>query len=305
MQKTAPAAALALALVGGTAFSADLPARMVLPAPPALPIAETFAWQGFYAGLNAGGAWNSNATANLLSTPVFVAPGVGEEPWAASSSMASARTLATQGAGFIGGGQIGYNWQVNESFVLGMEADIQGIADSANSGTNTSLLPTPTAGLNFLTVSSASKGLDYLGTVRGRVGYLLTPTLLAFASGGFAYGGVTAKTGFFQTVPNDQPPSYQFLAANNSSFSNTRAGWTVGGGAEWLFCPNWSVKLEYLYYDLGNANYPVGITTDRNFGDILLVSNTRASTRFDGHVARLGVNYHFDWAAPSAIAQDF
>ena len=75
--------------------------------------------------------------------------------------MASARTLATQGAGFIGGGQIGYNWQVYESFVLGMEADIQGIADSANSGTNTSLLPTPSAGLNFLTVSSASKGLDY------------------------------------------------------------------------------------------------------------------------------------------------
>ena len=305
MKKTAPAAVLALALLGGTAFSADLPSRGILPALPALPMADTFTWSGFYAGLNAGGAWNSNAAANLLSTPVFVAPGVGEEPWAAGSSMASARTLATQGAGFIGGGQIGYNWRVNESFVLGMEADIQGVAGSADSGTNTSLLPAPTAGLNFLTVSSASKGLDYLGTVRGRVGYLLTPTLLAYATGGFAYGGVTAKTGFFQTVPNDQPPSYEFLAANNSSFSNTRAGWTVGGGVEWLFCPNWSVKLEYLYYDLGNANYSVGITTDRNFGDILLVSNTRASTRFDGNVARVGVNYHFDWASDSAIAQDF
>ena len=302
MKKTTPAAALALALIGGPAFSADLPS---LPALPALPIAETFAWKGSYAGLNAGGEWNSNATANLLSAPIFVAPGVGEEPWAASSSMASARTLATQGAGFIGGGQIGYNWRVNESFVVGMEADFQGIAGSANSGTSTSLLPAPTAGLNFLTVSSASKGLDYLGTVRGRVGYLVTPTLLAFASGGFAYGGAAAKTGFFQTVPNDQPASYEFLAANNSGFSNTRVGWTVGGGVEWLFCPNWSVKLEYLYYDLGNANYPVGITTDRNFGDILLVSNTRASTRFDGNVARVGVNYHFDWATASAIAQDF
>jgi outer membrane immunogenic protein len=305
MKKTTPAAALALALLGGTAFSADLPSRAILPALPALPMADTFTWSGFYAGLNAGGAWNSNAAANLLSAPVFVAPGVGEEPWAAGSSMASARTLATQSAGFIGGGQIGYNWRVNESFVLGMEADIQGVAGSADSGTNTSLLPAPTAGLNFLTVSSASKGLDYLGTVRGRVGYLVTPTLLAYATGGFAYGGVTAKTGFFQTVPNDQPPSYEFLAANNSAFSNTRVGWTVGGGVEWLFCPNWSVKLEYLYYDLGNANYSVGITTDRNFGDILLVSNTRASTRFDGNVARVGVNYHFDWAPASAIAQDF
>ena len=266
MNKTTPAAALALALLGGTAFSADLPSRIILPDLPALPMAETFAWTGLYAGLNAGGAWNSNATANLLSAPVFVAPGVGEEPWAASSSMASARTLATQGAGFIGGGQIGYNWQLNESFVAGIETDIQGIAGGANSGTNTSLLPTPTAGLNFLTVSSASKSLDYLGTVRGRVGYLLTPTLLAYASGGFAYGGVTAKTSFFQTVPNDQPPSYEFLGANNSSFSDTRVGWTVGGGVEWLVCPNWSVKLEYLYDDLGNANYSVGITTGVRHG---------------------------------------
>ena len=157
MKKTTLAAALALALVSGAAFSADLPSRMILPPLPALPIAETLDWNGFYAGLNAGGAWNSNAAANLLSTPVFVAPGVGEEPWAASSSMASARTLATQGAGFIGGGQIGYNWRVSESFVAGMEADIQGIAGGADSGTSTSLLPTPTAGLNFLTVSSASK----------------------------------------------------------------------------------------------------------------------------------------------------
>ena len=305
MKKTISAAALALALVGGTAFSADLPSRNILPALPTLPIEEIFTWNGFYAGLNAGGRWNSNATAKLLSTPVFVAPGVGEEPWAASSSMASARTLATQGVGFIGGGQIGHNWRANESLVLGIEADIQGIAGGANSGTNTSLLPTPTAGLNFLTASSASKSLDYLGTVRGRVGYLLTPALLAYATGGLAYGGVTAKTSFFQTVPNDQPPTYEFLAANNSGFSNARAGWTVGGGFEWLFCPNWSVKLEYLYYDLGDATYSVGITTDRNSGDILLVSNTRASTRFDGHVARIGVNYHFDWAAAPAIAQDF
>ena len=114
---------------------------------------------------------------------------------------------------------------------------------------------------------------------------------------------MTAKTGFFQTVPNDQPPSYQFLAANNSSFSNTRAGWTVGGGASGDFV-NWSVKLEYLYYDRATRIIP-SASRPTGFGDILLVSNTRASTRFDGHVARLGVNYHFDWAAPSAIARDF
>ena len=67
MKKTTPAAALALSLVCGTAFAADLPSRMILPAPPALRIAETFTWNGFYAGLNAGGAWNSATRANALN----------------------------------------------------------------------------------------------------------------------------------------------------------------------------------------------------------------------------------------------
>ena len=218
--------------------------------------------------------------------------------------MASARTLATQGAGFIGGGQIGYNWRVSESFVAGWsgypgDRGRRRQRDQREPSSDANGRPQLPDGF----VREQGPGLSRHGS--GRVGYLLTPTLLAYATGGFAYGGVTAKTGFFQTVPNDQPPSYEFLAANNSSFSNTRVGWTVGGGVEWLICPNWSVKLDYLDYDLGNANYPVGVTTDKNFGDILLVSNTRASTRFDGHVARVGVNYHFDWAPASAIAQDF
>jgi len=66
--------------------------------------------------------------------------------------------------------------------------------------------------------------------VRGRAGYLITPTLLLYGTAGFAYGDVTA----FQR-------------------SNTSTGWTAGGGAEWLFSPNWSAKVEYLYVDLDSS----------------------------------------------------
>ncbi|MCC3246253.1 outer membrane beta-barrel protein [Methylocystis sp. WRRC1] len=300
MKSIASSAVLTLSLIGGGAFAADLSSHK-LPPLPELPAMETTPWAGFYVGLNAGGAWNASTAVNLLSAPVFVAPGIGEEIWAATSSFAASRALSTQAAGFIGGGQLGYNGRFSESFIAGVEADIQGVAGGANSARNVSLLPTPAAGLSYLTTMSASKRLDYLGTVRGRIGYLVTPTLLAYATGGLAYGGITARADFFQTIPNDTP-GFELLAINAGRFSNTRAGWTLGGGLEWMFSTDWSVKAEYLYYDLGGVTFPTGVTTDQAFGALIMVSNNHASTRFDGHIARAGVNYHFNWDADPVVA---
>ncbi|MGB8898002.1 MAG: outer membrane beta-barrel protein [Methylocella sp.] len=70
-------------------------------------------------------------------------------------------------------------------------------------------------------------GIDYFGTLRGRYGYLFTPTLLVYGTGGFAYGGT-----------------------GTSSLTTTPLGWAAGGGLEWMFFPNWSLKVEYLYYEL-------------------------------------------------------
>ena len=75
--------------------------------------------------------------------------------------------------------------------------------------------------------------------------------------------------------------------------SNTRPGWTAGGGLEWMFSPNWSVKAEYLYYDLGKVTFGVGGLTLATAGATFFTDLPVASTRFNGHIVRVGLNYHF------------
>ena len=87
--------------------------------------------------------------------------------------------------------------------------------------------------------------------------------VFVYGTGGFAYGGVSG--GF-------------------SNSSNTRTGWTAGGGVEWLFIPNWSAKVEYLYYDLGSKNYSV-------IGGTLPAVSAKA--KMDGSIVRAGLNYKF------------
>ena len=92
---------------------------------------------------------------------------------------------------------------------------------------------------------------------------------------------------------------YNFPAHNINGFgfgsaSDTRVGWTASGGVEWMFAPNWSVKAEYLYYDLGSvdANYVV-LINDTASG-LNATFNGQASVDFKGHIARVGVNWHFN-----------
>jgi opacity protein-like surface antigen len=80
--------------------------------------------------------------------------------------------------------------------------------------------------------------------------------------------------------------------------TNTRLGWTAGGGLEWMVSPNWSVKAEYLYYDLGRLAFGAGGLTHFSAGPALFTDLPVASTRFDGHIVRVGLNYHFDWWNP-------
>lgn len=270
------ASALALVIGMASASAADLPSRRdapaFLPPPPPPPM-----WTGFYVGLNAGYGWSNNATVTQsyfdTGSAGFGAQALGGNfPWSASSN----------NDGFMGGGQIGYNYQLYNSFVLGLEADIQGVASdrvAANvySGTG---------------AASISRGLDYLGTARGRVGYLVTPTLLAYATGGLAYGQTTLSS------------SYYGGATGSDSLSDTRVGYTVGGGLEWLFMPHWSAKAEYLYYDLGTATTP-GAAFAYTDGAGAQSSWAQSTTRFDGHVVRAGVNYHFNFLDGASSAAKY
>ncbi|MCC3243747.1 outer membrane beta-barrel protein [Methylocystis sp. WRRC1] len=285
-------------IMTASAVAADLPSRKddPLPAPPP-PM-----WTGFYVGLNAGGTWSNSNSANVASAPFWTIPGLNGDVLGASAISASAYNPANTG-GFIGGGQIGYNWRIAGSFVTGIEADIQGIAGNGGAGSSANvaaiagaLVPTHVA-----TVVGTSKSLDYLGTVRGRIGYLATPTLLIYGTGGLAYGGVSSSTTIWQsasfidtTVP----------WGSTGAFSDTRVGWAAGGGIEWMFMSNWSAKVEYLYYDLGSVTYnssPLVVTSTLFGAETASLPSTRV--RFNGNIVRAGLNYHFNWGSAPVIAQ--
>jgi outer membrane immunogenic protein len=276
LKKAHVAGAIAAALTVGSAFAADLPSTK---APPYLPPPPPPMWTGFYVGLNAGGTWSDS---NSVDTASFATiPGTA----ALFANLASASVPVGQSGGFIGGGQIGYNWQFSNNFVAGIEADIQGVAHSGNSGS------AATAFFPVVTTLSSTKTLDYLGTVRGRLGYLVTPTLLAYGTGGLAYGGVSSNTSIQQFGLTNG-----FVGLGAGNFSDTRVGWTAGGGVEWMFWPNWSAKAEYLYYDLGSVTYAGSL----NVGPIGYAIPL-STARFNGHIVRAGVNYHFNWGAPAPV----
>src|SRR4051794_4346260 len=174
---------VALIGLGAAAFAADLPSRRAAPAPyVAVPV---FTWTGFYVGVNAGYGFSDNdrnglgaynATAGSLSAPLGGYAG----------------TVTTDGlnsrdnSGFVGGGQIGYNYQIGQ-WVIGVEADLQ-YADLNKSNSNGIVVLNPGV-VGFTGAQNANfGGIDWFGTVRGRLGYAID-RMMIYGTGGFAYGG--------------------------------------------------------------------------------------------------------------------
>jgi outer membrane immunogenic protein len=149
-------------------------------------------------------------------------------------------------------------------------------------------------GDSLIATINATRHLDYLGTLRGRISLTNIPGWLFYATGGLAYGGVSSNTFIVAGGVTGAPPA-QLVAG---SFSGTRAGYSVGGGVEYMWVRNWSAKFEYLYYDLGSVNYSNGTLafdmgpTPFPGSSIASVAST-SNTRFNGQIFRAGVNYHF------------
>jgi outer membrane immunogenic protein len=252
------AAVAAVAVVGFTsvASAADMPTKapMYTKAPVMAPM---YNWTGFYIGLNAGYSWGSQTNSLVAITGGGV------------TSQSNTDHLD----GFIGGGQIGYNWQVNQ-WVLGLEADFQGSGQKADGSYSFPGFGPPTCtafGCVAATTITYSDKLDWFGTVRGRIGYAMgaTGNWLPYLTGGWAYGhGTISGT----------------TSATGTSFSGSQdySGWTVGGGVEWAFADHWSAKVEYLYIDFGN-----GPTVPVSTG-LTIVSGTMTD-----NIVRAGINYKF------------
>lgn len=290
--------------LGFSGLGGAMAADMAVKARPMAVVDPSYNWAGFYAGVNAGYTWSRNsvdtATANIFGNPAL---GNGVIYGAASAALATFNAPVNSN-GFIGGGQVGYNWKFADRWIAGLEADIQGIVGSNRS--NIVFTPVKVAGgpTEFLTQSaSLTNRLDYLGTVRGRLGVLVAPSLLLYGTGGLAYGGVNASTSITQFITN--APGVPNPYSSFGSFSGIRAGWTAGGGGEWMFSPNWSAKAEYLYYDLGRVTYASSNLNNFNAGGTLFTTGAPvSSTSFRGNIVRVGVNYHFNWGAPAVVAKN-
>jgi outer membrane immunogenic protein len=238
---------LAGAALLGTAVSAQA-ADMPVKAPfLKAPVAMVYDWTGFYIGVNAGVGIGRDYT--RLAIPA----GLSFE----------ASYLNPQGG--VGGGQIGYNWQVPNSLlgalVFGVEADIQGTGMRDNFSCLIGCLPAQN--LNF------NQRLDWFGTVRGRVG-IATGPVLTYVTAGWAYGSV--KTTLTETVGT----------TGTFTSSQNRGGWTWGSGVEASLGGNWTGKIEYLWIDLGDR-LDTGIALN-GFGQAM-------STDIREQIFRVGLNY--------------
>jgi outer membrane immunogenic protein len=270
------AATLSLGLIsieGGleAARAADIPRAMPVKAP--VVVAPAYSWSGFYIGGHAGYGW-SDATARLEAlvdgVPMPLIPGDPPIP----------DSYKTNPKGFIGGGQIGFNHQFGR-YVAGIEADVS-FSGINGSGTYTGLFISGGPPVTRTVVSTHSQKLEWLATIRGRLGFTPVDTLLIYATGGVAFARVESET------------TLAFLgfsgATYNGSGSANLTGWTAGGGAEYGISRNLTVKFEYLYVDLPKTSV-VGSTINPPF-------QTQAHFEHNTHVVRVGLNYKFNWAAP-------
>lgn len=260
---------LALMVGIGSAFAADLPVKAPAVAP--LPV-PAYNWSGWYVGVHAGYGWGDTSIGLSSSDPGLFGPAI--------SQGAIPRSLSTDADGFLGGIQAGFNLQ-NGPIVYGVEADIAfGRLDGSSTiTTNQVALFWP------ILTTTHDQRLDWLATFRGRIGLLATPRLLTYVTAGLAVGGVEASTNV--VIPAGG------CAANSlcgfGAISETSVGWTGGGGLEYAFADRWSLKVEYLYFDLGTSSYTVFATSPVFVGN----PNWLASAKFSGHIVRAGLNWRF------------
>src|SRR5579862_7669275 len=243
----------AFSLLAVPASSADL-SMLPLKAP----TAAAFSWTSCYAGGQVGGGWESSD----VTDPVQLV----QDSFLFAGATTGVTTVGVNSAGFVGGGQIGCDYQFDPRWVLGIEGAILG---STMKGSNTVGLPLGNPG-DMATVSAKT---DFIPSVTVRAGYALDRVLL-YAKGGVAWAGDTYDvTGSFTGIP------FGFEGLD------TRTGFTVGGGVEWAFSGPWSLSLEYDYYNFGHGtvlmidpvNAPLGLPVD---------------TKQNIQVVLLGLNFH-------------
>jgi outer membrane immunogenic protein len=230
------------------------------------------------------------------------------------SAQAVPGTLSPNARGGLVGGTIGYNLQFGY-WVAGVETDLawSNIRGSdVRAGGPIAINPGAPAGVPITSIvgsATANNRMTAFGTLRGRLGFTPVAPLLIYGTGGLAYGQVSSDLvvgqAFIGPCGIPASPGCPGSPAILSS-SSTRAGWTVGGGAEYQLGGQWSLKAEYLYYDLGSKGYGVSGLTSTGSCPALCpfttVNVTAASNDFRDSIVRAGLNYRFGYAPTYAAA---
>jgi outer membrane immunogenic protein len=274
--KTRIGVAAIAALIVTRAFAADMPLKA--PPPPPAPV---YSWNGFYVGGNAGWVGSVGNTIDFTGTDSGTA-GLGSA--LASGAIPGSTDLGY--SGILGGGQVGYNWQTNNNWVLGVEFDLDAVGASNSTSFPDARLINPTGGMNSPFTISVARELTWLGTLRGRIGITPTAPFLLYATGGLAFAQHAVGVGV--TDPTAVPPESLFSEPLGWS-----AGWTVGMGAEWMFAQHWSVKAEYLYVDLGNISSTINYAYTVTPPGTPETSSLTATVHDRDNLVRGGINYHF------------
>jgi outer membrane immunogenic protein len=276
----------AIVALVGPAFGADMAVKT--PPPPVPAPAPVFSWTGFYVGANIGGGWgdrNVNYVPNdPLSFSLFFSRFLLGAPPPASIDT----------SGVLGGLQVGYNWQMGPAWLIGAEADIDwsdARGSTSTNGTIGTIVP-------FANTVDVEEKVEWLGTVRARFGYLPTPNLLAFVTGGFAYGEVEHNGTYTASLPTSGtfvPFGYNCTAnvpCFSGSTSNTAFGWTVGGGLEYAVARNWTIRAEYLYVSLESKSV-IETATALSAGTTIPSSFTANFGQTNLNIVRAALNYRF------------
>lgn len=192
-------------------------------------IAPAYDWTGAYVGVNAGVAWNNTEISNNLVSK-------------AAQADVTIHDVNGDQAAFTGGAMLGYNYQINQ-LVLGAEADFNYLGFSQDDTRNFII---DSEGRINDTTDKISFDANWYGTVRARLGFAVDNVLL-YGTGGLAYGHMSLDQSFVASRPD------QVLRVDGSADS-VNVGWTVGAGAEYGL-DRWSLGVEYLYADLGSADW--------------------------------------------------
>jgi outer membrane immunogenic protein len=274
------------AMIGGPAMAADLGAPVYTYAPVA-------SWTGFYIGGDIG--W-FDARQNATTTPYpfsgFGTPAVAGMGAAGLGNLPTVHTL--DGKAALGGVHAGYNWQVG-SLLYGLEGDVVWLNyhPSDAEAVFETLSPTPAPAFTML-VSAQNR---WLASARGRLGWVVGPVLL-YSTAGMAF----SNSSYTATATGVVGPATPFLAGTGATISwyETKTGYVVGGGAEWMATPNWLVRAEYLHYGFDSTTSFLPLVFSATLGGCAQGACYWGinSSRMNIDTVRVGLSYKFD--APAA-----